>query len=60
MNNILVINAGNSSLKWQLFQETDLSLVASGLMERMNTPEARFTFKFNGQKEQVAIANANL
>lgn len=57
MNNILVINAGSSSLKWQLFQQTDLSLVASGLMERMNTPEARFTFKFNGQKEQVAIAN---
>ena len=26
-------------------------------MERMNTPEASFTFKFQGQKEQVAIAN---
>ncbi|WP_076800966.1 acetate/propionate family kinase [Latilactobacillus curvatus] len=57
MNNILVVNAGSSSLKWQLFQQSDLTLLASGLMERMNTPEASFTFKFQGQKEQVAIAN---
>ncbi|WP_208422643.1 acetate/propionate family kinase [Latilactobacillus fragifolii] len=57
MNKILVVNAGSSSLKWQLFQQSDLTLLASGLMERMNTPEASFTFKSQGQKEQVAIAN---
>lgn len=57
MKNILVINAGSSSLKWQLFQHTNLTMIASGVMERMQTPEARFTFKYQGQKEQTKIAN---
>lgn len=32
-------------------------MIASGVMERMQTPEARFTFKYQGQKEQTKIAN---
>ncbi|WP_412988920.1 acetate/propionate family kinase [Pediococcus siamensis] len=57
MKKVLVINAGSSSLKWQLFDLDTLSLVNKGLMERMQTPEAVFTIVRNGEKFTQQIAN---
>ena len=57
MKKILVLNAGSSSLKWQLFGLDDLSLINKGVMERMKTPEAIFTIVRNGEKFTEQIAN---
>ncbi|AMV69653.1 acetate kinase [Pediococcus damnosus LMG 28219] len=57
MKKILVINAGSSSLKWQLFNIDDLSLINKGVMERMNTPEAIFTIVRNGEDFTQQISN---
>ncbi|QJG66929.1 acetate/propionate family kinase [Mycoplasma phocoenae] len=46
---ILVINAGSSSMKWSLFTEQDLKVIASGLAERINV-DGRIICKFNDQK----------
>jgi len=44
--NILVINSGSSSLKFQLFLKSDLSVLASGIIEKIGTDKsaARLTF----------------
>jgi acetate kinase len=43
---ILVLNAGSSSLKFQLFRQSDLSVLASGLIEQIGdtTSAARISF----------------
>ncbi|KRN83112.1 acetate/propionate family kinase [Pediococcus ethanolidurans] len=57
LKKILVLNAGSSSLKWQLFGIDDLSLINKGVMERMKTPEAIFTIVRNGEAFTEQIAN---
>ncbi len=42
---ILVINAGSSSLKYQLIDMYDESVIAKGICERVGTPEACISFK---------------
>ncbi|MEJ2611686.1 MAG: acetate kinase [Candidatus Thiodiazotropha sp.] len=39
---ILVINAGSSSIKYRLFDMSDERFVATGLLERIGSPEAKF------------------
>ena len=47
---ILVINAGSSSLKYQLIETADNSVIAKGLCERIGI-DGKFTYKpANGQK----------
>lgn len=48
---ILVINSGSSSLKFQLLDAESHEVIASGLAEELNTPQARFTIKANDSKE---------
>ncbi|MCU4117412.1 acetate/propionate family kinase [Mycoplasma zalophi] len=48
INKILVINAGSSSIKWSLFNEENLDLLASGLAERINV-DGNLVCKFAGQ-----------
>ncbi|MBE7641748.1 acetate/propionate family kinase [Salegentibacter sp. BLCTC] len=45
MKNILIINSGSSSLKFQLIQMPDEKVLASGLMERIGLQEAKLHFK---------------
>lgn len=48
---VLVINAGSSSLKYQLIDMADESVIAKGICERVGTPEACISFKTpDGQK----------
>ncbi len=42
---VLVINAGSSSLKYQLIDMEDESVIAKGICERVGTPEACISFK---------------
>lgn len=42
MNNILVINAGSSSLKYQLIDMDSETLVAKGNAERIGIPTRRW------------------
>ncbi len=51
--NILVINAGSSSLKYQLIDMVDESIVAKGICERIGQAGSKITYKPTG-KENVA------
>ena len=47
---ILAVNAGSSSLKFQLFEMPSEEVVTSGIVERIGYDNAMITFKFNGEK----------
>lgn len=47
---ILVLNCGSSSLKYQLINMEDESVLAKGNYERIGDPEAFVTHKVNGEK----------
>jgi acetate kinase len=50
MVNILAINAGSSSLKFQLLQMPEEHVVAKGIIERIGLKEPVFSMKTNGKK----------
>lgn len=50
--NILVINAGSSSLKFTLFDMTDERMVAKGIVERIALPGWKLDFTINGNHIQ--------
>lgn len=50
MAKIIAVNAGSSSLKFQLFEMQDESVIASGVIERIGFEDAIFTLKFSGEK----------
>ena len=52
--NILVINAGSSSLKYQLLDPESGVLLAKGLCERIGI-DGKFTYKAEGKKTLDAI-----
>ena len=59
MTNILVINSGSSSIKFQLIKMPSETVVASGLVERIGLPNACLHYKsakFN-LSEEMNIAN---
>lgn len=47
---ILAVNAGSSSLKFQVLEMPAEKGIASGLVERIGSDEAVFTIKHNGEK----------
>lgn len=47
---ILAVNAGSSSLKFQLFEMPEEKTVVSGIVERIGYDNAAVIFKYNGQK----------
>ncbi len=57
---ILVLNSGSSSLKFQLFKKTDLSVLASGLIEQIGDAEsaAQLSFPDSSGVEQELKQNA--
>ncbi len=52
---IMAINAGSSSLKFQLLNMPQGALLCQGLIERIGLPEARFTLKTSAQKWQETL-----
>src|SRR5690606_6441057 len=49
---IMSVNAGSSSLKFQLLLMPEEKEIASGIVERIGNKNAEFTLKFNGTKKQ--------
>ncbi len=50
---ILVINAGSSSIKYQLINMNDESLIAKGLVERIGSESSVLTHKANGKATEI-------
>ena len=53
MAKIIAVNAGSSSLKFQLIEMSDESVIASGVVERIGLEEGIYTLKYNGEKYVV-------
>ncbi|THE12905.1 acetate kinase [Enterococcus hirae] len=55
MSKTIAINAGSSSLKWQLYQMPEETVIAKGIVERIGLKDSIFTIKYGeGQKfEQI-------
>ena len=50
MAKIISVNAGSSSLKFQLFNMPEEIVLTSGVAERIGLEEGIFTIKINGDK----------
>lgn len=55
MSKTIAINAGSSSLKWQLYNMPEETVVASGLVERIGLADSVSTVKFDGRKESETL-----
>ncbi|MCM3698116.1 acetate kinase [Paenibacillus macerans] len=54
---ILVINAGSSSLKYQLYDMADESVLAKGLVERIGMDSSILTHKPTGKEEVTEVSD---
>lgn len=54
--NVLVINSGSSSLKYQLYNMTDESVLAKGLVERIGMDSSILTHKPTGKQEVTEVS----
>lgn len=50
---IIAVNAGSSSLKFQLLNMPEETVIASGLIERIGMCDAISTVKYQGEKHQI-------
>ena len=59
MSKIMAINAGSSSLKFQLFEMPSENVITKGLVERIGLKNSTFTLSVEGKKvsETVHIPN---
>ena len=53
MAKIMAVNAGSSSIKFQLLEMPNETVIASGVMERIGLSEGIFTLKYDGKKEET-------
>lgn len=53
MAKIMAVNAGSSSIKFQLLEMPEEKVITSGVMERIGLAEGIFTIKYNGKKEET-------
>lgn len=50
MTKVMAVNAGSSSLKFQLINMPEETVITSGLVERIGLDEGNFEIKINGEK----------
>ena len=55
MTKTIAINAGSSSLKWQLYQMPEEKVLAKGLIERIGLKDSVSTVKFDGRSEEQIL-----
>ena len=57
MSKIMAVNAGSSSLKFQLLEMTKASevVLTEGIFEKIGQPEPIFTIKYNGEKDTKLV-----
>ena len=53
--NILVINAGSSSLKYQLFEMNESKVLAKGLVERIGLENTKISQKSEGKPDFALV-----
>ena len=51
MSKVIAVNAGSSSLKFQLFEMDNETVITSGVVERIGLEDSIFTIKYNGEKD---------
>lgn len=54
MSKTIAINAGSSSLKWQLFEMPQEEVIAKGIVERIGLPDSIFTIKY-GEDQKFEV-----
>ena len=56
---ILSVNAGSSSLKFQMYEMPEEKVLISGLFERIGIDNSSYTIKLNGEKikKEVTLNN---
>ncbi|WP_156857715.1 acetate kinase [Oceanobacillus sp. AG] len=59
MKNVLAINAGSSSLKFQLIEMPEEKVSAIGVVERIGLPDSIFQIEANGKKDKTVQDIAN-
>jgi len=59
MSKIISVNAGSSSLKFQLFAMPEETVLTSGIVERIGFEDAIFSIKFNGEKVVITQPISN-
>lgn len=59
MSKVMSINAGSSSLKFQLFEMPEEKVLISGNVERIGFEDAYFTTKLNGEKKKEVLPIKN-
>ncbi|MBR6244459.1 acetate kinase, partial [bacterium] len=50
---IFVLNCGSSSIKYQLFDMTDETVIAKGLAEKIGNPEGHIELKITNPKNKI-------
>ncbi|MEG0470560.1 MAG: acetate kinase [Longicatena sp.] len=55
MSKIISVNAGSSSLKFQLFEMPEETVLTSGIIEKIGFEDAIFTIKVNGEKVKKVL-----
>ena len=55
MSKVMVVNAGSSSLKFQLLNMPSEVVLTSGVIERIGFEDAYFTIKVNGEKNKSVL-----
>ena len=55
MSKTIAINAGSSSLKWQLYLMPEEKVLANGLIERIGLKDSISTVKFDGRTEKQVL-----
>ncbi|MGT2926930.1 acetate kinase [Streptococcus cuniculipharyngis] len=55
MSKTIAINAGSSSLKWQLYKMPEEDVLAQGIIERIGLGDSISTVKFDGKKESQTL-----
>lgn len=53
MIKIIAVNAGSSSLKFQLFEMPEKKVLCSGIVERIGLADGIFTIKYDDQKDVI-------
>ena len=53
MSKIIAINAGSSSLKFQLFEMPEEKVITKGIVERIGLADSIFTITVNGEKKTI-------
>ena len=59
MSKIIAVNAGSSSLKFQLFEMPEEKVLVQGLIERIGMQDAVVTLKYDGQKKSKTLPILN-